>query len=157
MRLSARCCTYQHSFAPGRTSSVLQSLGAMRLLMRPVREHVMQACDVQDSNALRGPRARKAVVSAQHLCGLQLHRGVTSFSWSVICRGCTHDAALSFHTIRSQVSIMMWYLPGMVAVKELDALQSALGLIGTSLFLLQAFRVNSSYGEVIMTLLSHNH
>ncbi len=46
------------------------------------------------------------------------------------------------------VTIMMWYLPGVVAVKELDALQSALGLIGTSLFLLQAFRVNSSYGEL---------
>ena len=37
-------------------------------------------------------------------------------------------------------------MPGVAAVEQLNALQSALGLIGTSLFLLQAFRVNSSYG-----------
>ena len=40
-------------------------------------------------------------------------------------------------------------MPGVAAVEQLNALQSALGLIGTSLFLLQAFRVNSSYGARI--------
>ena len=39
------------------------------------------------------------------------------------------------------------FMPGVAAVEQLNALQSALGLIGTSLFLLQAFRVNSSYGS----------
>ncbi len=41
-------------------------------------------------------------------------------------------------------------MPGVAAVEQLNVLQSALGLIGTSLFLLQAFRVNSSYGAPVL-------